>query len=82
MKYITYSDGTAVVFSDAITHSSVRNGKFPVGAGFCGIRVTESGDGKKELRVSVSGRSVSMGLGVSAQDETVLTRLLTKSLLN
>lgn len=76
MKYITYMDGGAAVFSDRITHSSMLCGRTPLGAGFCGIRETETADGGRTLKVTVSGWSDSIGIGPSPRDEQILTNLI------
>ena len=81
MKYITFQDGNAVIFSDGITHSTMLSGRVPVGAGFCGIRIKEDEDGKKSLEVHATGWSESIGRGVSPHDGMILTKLLNKALL-
>ena len=76
MKYITFQDGSAILFSDRLIHSSMMAGKAPMGAGFCSIRMVETEDGKKMLKVETAGRSDSIGIGRSPHDDGILTNLL------
>lgn len=76
MKYVTFEDSTAVLFSDRIIHSTMAVGKRPMGAGFCSIRTETDENGKTRLRVVASGYSDSIGIGQSPFDERILTDLL------
>ena len=82
MKYITFQDGSAILFSDRLIHSSMMAGKAPMGAGFCSIRAVESEDGKRSLKVVATGRSDSIDIGRSPHDEGILTNLVNSSFLN
>ena len=80
MKYITFQDGSAVIFSDQIIHSSMMPGKVPLGAGFCKIHVKEDENGKQSVEVHATGWSDSIGRGVSPYDDGILTRMLNQEL--
>jgi len=79
LKYIMDKNNQFVIFSDSITHSSVKSNDLGeiVGAGFCTIACGYDRDEKEEVvNVHCFGKSISLGIESREIDEEIINEKL------
>ena len=68
MKYIIFSNGEPVVFSDAVGHNEVAGKRMVDSAGFCRIETFRNQWDDIVAKVSVWGESTSLGVKSHPED--------------
>lgn len=75
MKYIIFSNGEPVVFSDAVGHNEVAGKRMVDSAGFCRIETFRNQWDDIVAKVSVWGESTSLGVKSHPEDAKIIGKI-------
>ena len=75
MKYIVFQDGSAITFSDTLSHKEVAGNKRVQSAGFCVVETYRDNFDNIKAKVSCYGESTSLGVGSLSSDNEDVARI-------
>lgn len=75
MKYIIFSDESAVIFADEASHKFIAGDKPVRSAGFCRVETYRNEYDDICAKISCWGKSDSLGVGSILLDEQILERI-------
>lgn len=75
MKYIIFANGSPVIFPDSVGHKEVAGNKMVVSAGFCRIETFRNQWDDIRAKVSIWGKSTSLGVKSNPDDAEIIERI-------